>query len=130
MNVESCSLSSMLRGLDYGSNGVLQDDTGHSWSRVSDWVEPADAEKLVREGTRFAIQGCLAAPVAGRAERFRRDVQAHMVTTAVAETYRERSAVPNVMVGELWRSPIDGDLLMFIEQGPFRRSPEELQNDW
>lgn len=80
MNVESCSLSSMLRGLDYGSNGVLQDDTGHSWSRVSDWVEPADAEKLVREGTRFAIQGCLAAPVAGRAERFRRDVQAHMVT--------------------------------------------------
>ena len=53
-----------------------------------------------------------------------------MVTTAVAKSYRDKTSVPTVMVGELWRSTIAGDLLMFVEQGPFPRRAEELQDDW
>lgn len=120
----------VLRGLEYGADGSLQDDTGHSWCRISDWVEPADAERLVKDGIRFAIQRCLTPPVAGRAERFRRDVKEHMVTRAVAETYKTKSAVPTVMVGELWRSKDEGELLLFVEQGPRCRSAEDLQDDW
>lgn len=43
---------------------------------TKDWVEPVDAERLVREGARFAIQLCLKPPVAGLPERFKRDVEA------------------------------------------------------
>lgn len=34
------------------------------------------------------------------------------------------------MVEELWQSAVVGDLLLFVEQGSFRRSVEELQDDW
>ena len=120
----------VLRGLEYGADGSLRDATGHSWRRINDWVDPDDAERLVGDGVRFAIQRCLTPPVAGRAERFKRDVKEHMVTGAVAETYKNKSAVPTVMVGELWRSMDDGDLLLFVEQGPRSRSAEELRDDW
>ncbi len=53
-----------------------------------------------------------------------------MVTAKAARDYEDRSTVPTVMVGELWRSSDGVDLLLFIEQGPHRRSAGELQDDW
>jgi hypothetical protein len=53
-----------------------------------------------------------------------------MVTATAAQDYEGKSTVPTVMVGELWRSPDGVDLLLFIEQGPHRRSADELQDDW
>lgn len=120
----------VLRGLGYTADESLVDDTGHSWRRVSEWVEPSDAERLVRAGTRFVVQDCSAPPLPVRPERFKRDVKSHMVTAKAARDYEDRSTVPTVMVGELWRSADGVDLLLFIEQGPHRRSPEELQDDW
>lgn len=120
----------VLRGLAYGTDGCLEDDTGHRWTRVSDWVEPAEAERLVYEGTRLAVQRCREPPVVRRRERFRRDVRAHMLTSSDALAYADEASVPTVMVGELWSSRVEGRLLLFVEQAPFRRSPRELQNDW
>ena len=76
------------------------------------------------------VQECSAPPVAVRPERFKRDVKAHMVTATVLPDYAGRSTVPTIMVGELWRSSDGADLLLFVEQGPHRRSTHELQDDW
>lgn len=113
-----CSLAIVLRRLEYAADGWLVDDTGHSWRRVSDWVERADAERLIHEATRFAVQGCSAPPITVRPERFKRDVKARMITATAAEDYNGKSAVSTVMIGELWRSSESGDLLLFVEQGP------------
>lgn len=64
-------------------------------------LEPADAERLVRQGVRFAIQWCGMAPVLGRTERFARDVGAYMVLRTAAEAYVGARTVPTVLVGEL-----------------------------
>jgi len=120
----------VLRGLRYTADGSLVDDTGHSWRRVTDWVEPAHAERLVHDGTRFAVQDCSAPPVTVRSEHFKRDVKARMITAAAAGDYEGTSSVPTVLIGELWRSSDVGDLLLFVEQGPYGRSAGELQNDW
>lgn len=106
------------------------DDTGHSWRRVSDWLEPSDAERRVHAGTRFVVQECSAPPVVVRPERFKRDVKVHMVTAAALRDYEGRGTVPTIMVGELWRSSAGADLLLFVEQGPHRRGVGELQDDW
>lgn len=53
-----------------------------------------------------------------------------MLTRADAESDIDKTSVPTVMVGELWRSRADGDLILFVEQAPFPRSAEELQDDW
>jgi len=50
-------------------------------------------------GARFAIQLCLTPPTAGPIERFARDVKAHMLTSAAAVSYNDKSSVPTVMVG-------------------------------
>jgi hypothetical protein len=120
----------MLTGVRYGHDGSLQDDTGHSWRRVSKWVKPAEAERLVESGLRFLVQQCLSAPRRGRTERFRRNISPAMLTWEAAQTYEDQRSVPTVMVGELWRSDRDGDLLLFVEQGPIPRSDSELQDDW
>lgn len=120
----------VLGGLRYGPDRSPQDDTGHSWRRVCDWIEPSEAEQLVTEGVSFVVQRCLIRPERGRAERFKRDVGAYMVTSAAASAFAGKGTVPTVMVGELWRSKADGDLLVFVEQGPFTRSVEELEDDW
>ena len=120
----------MLCGLRYTADGSLVDDTGHSWGRVSDWLEPSDAERRVHAGARFVVQECSAPPVAVRPERFKRDVKVHMVTAAVLRDYEGRTTVPTIMVGELRRSSDGADLLLFVEQGPHRRSAYELQDDW
>jgi len=39
----------VLRGLAYGSDGSLQDDIGYTWRRVPDWLEPAEAERLIQQ---------------------------------------------------------------------------------
>lgn len=98
----------MLRGLEYGRDGRLQDDTGHRWSRVKDWVEPVEAERLVREGTRLVVQRCRKPPIAERPERFKKDVRAHMLTSADADAYADKMTVPTIMVGELWSSKGEG----------------------
>lgn len=92
-------------------------------------MEPVEAERLVREGTRFVVQHCRTPPIAERPERFKKDVRAHMLTSAAADAYANKLTVPTVMVGELWNSSVAGDLLLFVEQGPHRRSVEELQDD-
>lgn len=120
----------VLRGLRYAADGSLVDDTGHSWTRVSNWVEPSDAARLVRAGTRFVVQECSSPPVAVRHERFERDVRARMITTAGLRGHEGRSTVPTIMVGELWRSSDGAELLLFVEQDPRPRSAEELQDNW
>ena len=119
----------MLHGLRYTADGALVDDTGHSWHRVSDWLEPSDAEHRVQAGTSFVVQECSAPPVVVRPERFKQDVKAHMVTAAVLRDSEGRSTVPTIMVGELWRNSDGADLLLFVEQGPHRRSDHELQDN-
>jgi len=120
----------VLRGLGYAADGSLVDDTGHSWTRVSNWVEPSDAERLVRAGTRFVVQECSSPPEVVRPERFRRDVKARMITAAVLGDHEGTSRVPTMMVGELWRSADGVELLLFVEQDPRPRSAEELQDSW
>ena len=121
---------SVLRGLRYGLDRFLEDDTGHTWCRVSDWVEPADAKCLIGGGTRFVVQRCGDRPELGRKERFKREVGARMMTRVAAEAAAAGSEVPTIMVGELWRSAEVGDLLVFVEQGPTSRDIGELQDDW
>lgn len=53
-----------------------------------------------------------------------------MIPRTAAEAYAGANTVPTVMVGELWHSEVNGDLLLFVEQGPFNRSVEELHDDW
>ncbi len=120
----------MLNGVRYGPNGSLLDDTGHSWRRVCDWVEPVEAERLVKSGVCSLVRRCLAPPHQGRVERFKRDVSTAMLTRRTAEACQDQPAVRNVMVGELWRSDRDCDLLLFVQQGPFPRGDGELQDDW
>lgn len=120
----------MLSGLHYTSEGELQDGSGHTWRRVRSWVEPEQADELATSGTRFVVQRCQSSPVRGRPERFKRDVLRHMVQMREAEDSRKAQTVPNVMVGELRRSEREGDLLLFVEQGPFPRSAAELADDW
>ena len=100
---------------------LLKDDTGHSWRRVADWVEPSEADRLIGDGVRFVVERCLAEPKRGRVERYKKDVRAEMLTRQEAVACEGRRAVPTIMVGELWRSKSDGDLLVFVEQGPSPR---------
>ncbi len=100
---------------------LLKDDTGHSWWRVDDWVEPSEAYRLIGSGVRFVVERCLAEPKRGRVERYKKDVRAEMLTWEEAAAYDGKLTVPTIMVGELWRSEADGDLLVFIEQGPYPR---------
>jgi hypothetical protein len=120
----------MLNGLHYAPDGSLHDDTAHSWRRVRDWVEPAEADTLVQSGTRYAVQSCQSAPSRGMPERFKRDVLRHMLPLREARSFREAHKVPTVMVGEVWRSDRDGDLLLFVERAPYPRSSDELADDW
>jgi len=111
----------MLTGVFYSSDGSLRDDTGHAWLRVRDWLEPNEAAAQVRAGVPFVVEWCDSSPVRGRPERFRRDVLARMITRNQAERYYDgASAVPTVVVGEVW-SGASGDCLVFVEQGPHPR---------
>lgn len=57
-------------------------------------------------------------------------MKAHMLTGAAAKAYAGKTSVPTVMVGELWRSKADGDILLFVETTPFPRCADELRDDW
>lgn len=120
----------MLSSFHYGPDGELRDESGQSWRRVRSWVEPEEAHELAACGTRYAVQRCQSSPVRGKPERFKRDVLRHMVSRDEAEAFRKAQTVPTVMVGELWTSEGDGDLLLFVEYGPFPRLAEELADDW
>src|SRR5689334_13810213 len=98
----------MLSGLHYTDDGGLRDDTGHAWQRGISWVQPGQAENLVRSGTRYVVQRCQTAPYRGAPERFKRDVLDHMITMNEARSLMAKQRVPTVMVGELWHSERDG----------------------
>ena len=37
---------------------------------------------------------------------------------------------PTVLVGQLWRAMVEGNLLLLVEQGPLSRTTEDLHDDW
>lgn len=116
----------MLNGVEYRPGGRLEDDRGHSWRRVTDWVEPFEADHLIADGTPFLVQWCGASPRRGRPERYTRDVRLSMLTRSEARRYGNKAKTPTVMVGELWRSDDAGVCLLFIEQEPRPRRQEHL----
>jgi hypothetical protein len=116
----------VMNGMEYRSDGQLGDDTGHRWRRVADWVEPLDADRLIADGTPLLVQWDHESPHQVRPERYPGGVRLSMLTRAEARRYRSKAQVPSVMVGELWRSEDAGDCLLFVEQGPHPRRPDEL----
>jgi hypothetical protein len=116
----------VLNEVEYRADGRLADDTGHVWRRVTDWVEPAEADRLVFDGTPFLVQLGQASPHRGRPERYQRDIRLSMLTWFEARRYQHKRELPTVMVGELWRSDDAGDCLLFVEHGPTPRSGEQL----
>ena len=117
----------MSKGVGYKEDGRLEDDAGHVWRRVSGWVEPSDADRLVAAGVPFLIQWCGDDEILrGRPERYPRDVRRRMLTRAEARQYEKKASVPSVLVAELWRSQKAGDLLLFVANAPLPRHPDEF----